>query len=308
MTAPRQILANTTYLITRRCAQRQFLIRPDKEGVINNIFLFCLAYAAQQYGVVVHAFCALSNHYHAVITDREGNLPDFMASLNKLVSKCVNDHLDRGETLWSSNPYSAVKLADENAILEKIIYTLTNPIAAGLVPHLSQWPGAKSDPEGYGETTVISRPKVYFREKSDVPEKVELQLVVPPNLEDHTDESFSKAVKTLLEAEEKKLIKQFKKDRRRFMGAKRVMTQSPYATPSSKPKEHGTSPRLATHDKGLREQADQQDSHFLDDYDQCWKAFKRGNKNVVWPAGTWWMVRRAKSLSFPQGEFRPPSS
>jgi REP element-mobilizing transposase RayT len=308
MTAPRQILKNTTYLITRRCSQRQFLIRPDKEGVINNVFLFCLAYAADQYGVVIHAFCALSNHYHAVITDRDGNLPDFMASLNKLVSKCVNDHLDRGETLWSSNPYSAVKLADENAILEKIVYTLTNPIAAGLVPHLSQWPGSKSDPEGYGKTTIITRPKVFFRDKGDVPKQVELELVVPPNLVDHTNESFSEAVSTLLKAKEKELNKQFKQEGRRFMGAKRVMTQCPYATPTSKPKERGISPRVATRDKGLREQADQEDEDFKDQYDACWKAYKHGNKNVVWPAGTWWMVRRAKCLSFPQGEFRPPSS
>ncbi len=38
-------------MVTRRCAQRQFLLRPDE--VTNQTFLFCLAYAAQKTGVRV---------------------------------------------------------------------------------------------------------------------------------------------------------------------------------------------------------------------------------------------------------------
>ena len=38
MTAPRQVLPGTTYLVTRRCAQRQFLLRPSK--LVNEIFSY----------------------------------------------------------------------------------------------------------------------------------------------------------------------------------------------------------------------------------------------------------------------------
>ena len=41
---PRQVLPRRFYLITRRCAQRQFLLRPD--AATNNAFLYCLIHAA----------------------------------------------------------------------------------------------------------------------------------------------------------------------------------------------------------------------------------------------------------------------
>ena len=59
MTAPRQILLETTYLVTRRCTQRQFLLRPSK--ATNDVFLYLLAIAAQRFDIQVHAFCVLSN-------------------------------------------------------------------------------------------------------------------------------------------------------------------------------------------------------------------------------------------------------
>jgi REP element-mobilizing transposase RayT len=59
MTAPRQILAGRSYLVTRRCAQRQFLLRPSK--VTNETVGYVLAVAAARFGVAIHAFCVLSN-------------------------------------------------------------------------------------------------------------------------------------------------------------------------------------------------------------------------------------------------------
>ena len=49
MTAPRQILPGTTYMVTRRCSERRFFLRPS--AIVNQIFTYCLAYAAQETGV-----------------------------------------------------------------------------------------------------------------------------------------------------------------------------------------------------------------------------------------------------------------
>ena len=78
--APRRILPGTTYLITRRTVQRTFLLRPSRQ--LNQAFLYCLAYAAERYGIGVHAFCVMSNHMHLVVTDPRGTLPQFMQWLN----------------------------------------------------------------------------------------------------------------------------------------------------------------------------------------------------------------------------------
>ena len=38
-------------MITRRCTQRQFLMRPDRET--NNAFIYCLAVAAHRFNIRV---------------------------------------------------------------------------------------------------------------------------------------------------------------------------------------------------------------------------------------------------------------
>ena len=38
MTAPRQIVAGAIYLVTRRCAQREFLLKPSR--TVNQVFLY----------------------------------------------------------------------------------------------------------------------------------------------------------------------------------------------------------------------------------------------------------------------------
>jgi REP element-mobilizing transposase RayT len=58
---PRPVLPQQFYLITRRCTQRQFLLRPDPET--NNAFIYCLIDAALRYDVEVLLPCAMSNHY-----------------------------------------------------------------------------------------------------------------------------------------------------------------------------------------------------------------------------------------------------
>jgi REP element-mobilizing transposase RayT len=58
---PRQVLPGQFYMITRRCAQRQLLLRPDRET--NNAFTYCLIEAALRCQVEVLLTCAMSNHY-----------------------------------------------------------------------------------------------------------------------------------------------------------------------------------------------------------------------------------------------------
>ena len=67
MPLPRQVLPGRTYMITRRCTQRQFLLRPD--SATNNAFIYCLAVAVQHSGVRAIFTAAESNHHHTGIYD-----------------------------------------------------------------------------------------------------------------------------------------------------------------------------------------------------------------------------------------------
>jgi REP element-mobilizing transposase RayT len=55
------VVPGTTYLITRRCIDRRFLLLPS--AAVNQIFLYCLAVAAARAGVIIHAVTVMSNHW-----------------------------------------------------------------------------------------------------------------------------------------------------------------------------------------------------------------------------------------------------
>jgi hypothetical protein len=107
---PRQVLPRQFYLITRRCVQRQFLPRPD--AATNNAFLYCLIHASLRCEIDVLLPCAMSNHYHAVISDRGGRYPEFIEHFHKLLARSQNALRGRWENLWSSEQTCVVKLVD----------------------------------------------------------------------------------------------------------------------------------------------------------------------------------------------------
>ena len=131
LTAPREVLPGTTYLITRRCAQRQFLLKPSRRT--NQLVRYCLADAARHTGVLLHAVCCMSNHWHGVVTDPFARLPEFLERFHRLFARAQNASLGRWENLWSSDKTSVVALVSDEDVLDKMAYTVANPTAAGLV-------------------------------------------------------------------------------------------------------------------------------------------------------------------------------
>ena len=281
MSWPRPIVAGTTYLVTRRCSQRQFLLRPSRE--VNQIFLYCLAEAARRTGVQVHAFCVLSNHYHLVITDVQGRLPEFARWLHEFVAKCINAMLGRWEAVWCPGSYSAVRLENSGAVAEKIVYTLTNPVAAGLVRHGYHWPGLRSPAAG-ARAFEAKRPRVFFRVNGPAPKSASLMLTPPPWSDENTPGiDFAQAV----EEREAELRRRVDSDARGFLGRRAVLCQSPWTTPSAREERRVLRPRVACRDKWKRVEALQRLKLFLIAYRNAWLRFRAGQRDVVFPAGTY---------------------
>jgi REP element-mobilizing transposase RayT len=128
MTAPRQVLPNATYLTTRRCLDRMFLLRPA--ALVNSVFEYVLAVKATEYGVLVHAYCVLSNHWHCVLTDPHGRLPEFQRDLGSTIARALNAAHGRWESFWAPGSYSAVALQTADDVLGKMAYVLANPVVA----------------------------------------------------------------------------------------------------------------------------------------------------------------------------------
>ncbi len=129
-------------MITRRCAQRQFLLRPDP--AINNSFIYCLAEAAAVHRIDVLFAIAMSNHVHVGIHDSEGNYPLFIERFHKHLAKCVNFLRGRWKNMFSPEQASVVRLTKPEDIIDKMAYAHANPCAADLVEEAWQWPGVSS--------------------------------------------------------------------------------------------------------------------------------------------------------------------
>ena len=290
MTMPREVLPGSTHLLSRRTSERRLFLRPD--ALVTQAFLYCLGYAAFTFGIDVHAFVALSNHIHLVVTDPNGVLPEFMHCLDLLVAKTVNAYRGRWECMWAPGSYSAVRLETPEDVVAKIIYVLANPVKAGLTSHAKDWTGATSVRWKFGEMRTFERPVGFFDVDGTMPAKVELTLVAPPGFDDRTNEELDRLVIERLRAEETRI--RAERHGRPFLGMDGVMRCDPNDRPGTREPRQEMNPRIAALDVDVRVEAIHARQEFLEEYRKAYCTWAAGNHDVVFPAGTWLMrVRHA---------------
>ena len=283
MTLPRRVLPNTTYLITRRCTQRLFLLRPSPLNT--QIFIYCLAVAAKKTGIAVHAIVVISNHYHIILTDPYARLPEFMAHLHKLVAKCVNASLGRWENLWSSEKPSAVFLENDSDVMQKLVYTACNPVAAGLVAKATQWPGLIAFLPG--QTLKANRPDVFFRKDGDMEESVEVTLTTPPQFSHLNEQEYVAQLTSEIESKEKEIQSEMAQEGRSFMGKRALLQQRPSERPKTKEPRRRLNPQVACKSKWHRIEALQRLKSFISDYKKALEKWRKGIRDVLFPSGTY---------------------
>ena len=282
----RQVFPGATYLVTRRCTQRQFLLVPSRRSV--QIFHYCLAYAMQKTGVVVHVAVVMSNHYHLVVTDPLGVLPVFVECLNKLVAKCMNARLGRWENFWASEQASYVRLLDDDAVVDKIAYALCNPVQAALVKKGDDWPGLRLRRPG---SYPVRRPDVFFRELGNMPKKVVLELA-SPSLRGQSSREAQRRIDDAVAERERSERQRVIDEGRSFLGRQAVMRQDPFASPTTPEPRRGISPRVASRNKWRRIEILFRCAEFTREYRDALTAWCAKKRDVVFPAGTYLMRQR----------------
>lgn len=162
-----------------------------------------MAFAAERYGIAVHAMCVLSNHWHAVVSDPDAQLPKFLHWVHAYVAKSVNASHGRWENLWASEAASVVRLEGDEDVIDKVVYCLTNPVAAGLVAHGNKWPGVRSEPMDLaGASYEVQRPAIFFREEGSMPEQVTLRYERPEICSGLSDDALAHRIEGLVQMRE----------------------------------------------------------------------------------------------------------
>ena len=287
MTRPRQVLPGTSYLLTRRTVQRQYLLSPSR--LIDQTYLYCLGVAAQKYGVTLHAAVAMSNHHHPVATDAQGQVPAFMGWLDEFVAKTLNVSLGRWEALWAPGSYSAVSCETPDDTLRAMTYAATNPVRAGAVCRADLWPGVNILPADLGRPIKVKKPRTFFRRGGPLPDEVELVFLPPPGFEHLSLDEFRALWQQQIDEEEARLRAERKAKGLGFAGRQAVRKQSRYAFPKHPSKRRGLNPRVKCRDKRLRIAALERLQRFWQEHHAARERFKAGVRDVLFPAGTYWM-------------------
>jgi REP element-mobilizing transposase RayT len=279
-------------MFTRRCSERRFFLRPDP--LVTNAFWYCLGWAAEKHGMILHAAVAMSNHVHVVASDPRGVYPDFLRDFNGLLARVVNAARGRWEHFWDSNQASVVLLEDEAAQLDKVVYTLTNPV--GLVDSAADWPGATALPAVLSGTTVVAkRPEHFFRTQDDgggMPATVELCFLPPPSLSALPRRDYSSLIKEHVDRVEAEAAVARRGARTAVLGKRRILAQRWNDKPSDAEPRRELSPSVACRDQWLRIERLQLNKRFQEIYRDARDAFRAGLE-AIFPCGTWLMRFRA---------------
>ena len=197
MTQPRQIRPRATYAIMRRTERRRFLLRPD--ALLTNLFVWLLGITAPLFDVDVHVAVVMSTHFHLVVSVPNENVSELMHRLDFRLAKGIQvlRRFVRGVP-WAPGQLNIVECETAQAVIEAIAYAIVNPVAAGLVYRIEDWPGVTATIEDLFAAREYegTHPGGWFR-SAKWPSTATLRLALPACF----DELGHETARALLEAE-----------------------------------------------------------------------------------------------------------
>jgi putative transposase len=95
---------------------------------------------ASRFGVALHAYVVMSNHFHLLATPETAeSIPAMMQAVGRRYVRYFNDRQSRTGTLWEGRYRSAVIQADRH-LLACMAYIDLNPVRAGMVVEAADYP------------------------------------------------------------------------------------------------------------------------------------------------------------------------
>jgi REP-associated tyrosine transposase len=140
--SPRQDHEGAWQHVMNRGLDRQAVFGSDDD---RQIFYDCLAAAMPRYGVQLHAYCLLDNHFHLLLFSESGRLSDAMRFLGGRFTQRINYREGRDGPLFRGR-FTSVPVKSDAHLVQASRYIHRNPVEAGLVaePWLWAWSSAQA--------------------------------------------------------------------------------------------------------------------------------------------------------------------
>ncbi len=235
----------------------------------------------------------MSTHLHLVVTDENGVLPSFLQFFHRIVALGAKVLRAWEGPVWDHEPTSVVRLTTREAVVEKIAYTLANPVAAGLVRHAHEWPGAKVLVDELGSGVLRApRPDVYLDPTNPAwPEEATLGGVRFRRGSGRETPRISVA-RSPPSLRGRKHFGRTRSWRERARSAPhRACSVSPYERATSFEPLRALNPTFAVgrESKDAWRSAAAAVRAFRTAYRAALAHWRQGVRNVLFPEGTWWM-------------------
>lgn len=283
------------YFITNRCLEEKYFLKASDE--VNRIILGLMAKYADKHDVEIFCFVFMFNHFHMLARSQSLKLHLFMQDFQAQLARRLNKHWQRRGSFWADR-YASAKVLDDEALVDKLGYTVCNPCESNLVRHPKMWEGLSSyEIHKSGEPLVgeVVNRKLYWslrRKRSNkdlsddkivemATERYELKMAKLPQWEDLDDQAYDAKICELVEQRALDLAKARNTP---CLGPKKVRA----VNFNDRPKKPKRTPRplCHTHCAELRKAFIEKHKEIVDRYRTAVGKLRENKTDVSFPTGT----------------------
>ena len=134
---PRLTLPGYAHHVLQRGNNRQLIFSSDGD---RQFLLNLLAENSEKFGVAIHSYVLMGNHFHLLATPSTSDgLPQMMQAVGRRYVRLFNDSHGRSGTLWEGR-YKSTVIQSDRYLLACMVYIDLNPLRAGMVQSPEDYP------------------------------------------------------------------------------------------------------------------------------------------------------------------------
>jgi len=263
---------------------------------VKGALLYCLIAATEKTSSELNALTAALVGYQAMFTVDEDSLPILMRDGNRDAANVLKRLFQIRANVWCDGSYAYELLETPERVIEALAEIAVAPVADGLVARPEQWAGYSTYRLPFDTEISASRPTVYFGVFGSKPNWVCTTLTMPPLLRDVPEDEVRERIEEVVDRRVAEIREQLRAEGRKPLGVERARIVDPHVPPKQRPirggrKKEWVEPYLGQEQRSRRVAPEFLDawSRFIRRYKEAMKQWRNLNREVIFPAGTYWM-------------------